>query len=127
MATDINEVYKMFPCAKAQAEENIDFWGSDESLRESNMPQNLEVAVKIHGGEEDLYQFFQQIANHDHFLMKENLITPWEEEKRNRVIEQLTEKHLGYWHDALYNSPKVDEDFINDDATYWKIICDDQF
>ena len=81
MATDINEVYKMFPCAKAQAEENIDFWGSDESLRESNMPQNLEVAVKIHGGEEDLYQFFQQIIHHDHFLMKENHITPYEEQK----------------------------------------------
>ena len=51
MATDINEVYKMFPCAKAQAEENIEFWGSDESLRESNMPQNLEVAVKLHVSE----------------------------------------------------------------------------
>ena len=49
MATDIEEVYKMFPCAKAQAEENIAFWDSDEALRESNMPQNLEVAVKIHG------------------------------------------------------------------------------
>ena len=48
MATDINEVYKMLPCEKAKAEENIEFWGSDESLRESNMPQNLEVAVKIH-------------------------------------------------------------------------------
>ena len=59
--------------------------------------------------------------------MKENLITPYEEEKINRVIEHITEKHLGYWHDALYNSPKVDYDFINDDATYWKIICDDQF
>ena len=117
----------MFPCAKALAEENIDFWGGTESLSESNMPQHLEVAVKIHGGEEDLYQFFQQIIHHDHFLMKENHITPYEEQKRNRVIEQLTEKHLGYWHDALYNSPKVDEDFINDDATYWKIICDDQF
>ena len=69
MATDINEVYKMFPCAKAQAEENIEFWGSDESLSESNMPQHLEVAVKIHGGEEDLYNFFQQIIHHDHFLI----------------------------------------------------------
>lgn len=125
MATDINEVYKMFPCAKAQAEENMEFWGGTESLSESNMPQHLEVAVKIYGGEEDLYQFFEQIINHDHFLMKENHITPWDETKRNRVIENLTQEHLGYWHDALYNSPKVDE-FL-DDITYWKIISQDQF
>ena len=124
MATDINEVYKMFPCAKAQAEENMEFWGGTESLSESNMPQHLEVAVKIYGGEEDLYQFFEQIINHDHFLMKENHITPWEESKRNNVIEKLTQKHLGYWHDALYSSPKIDE-FL-DDITYWKIISQDQ-
>ena len=127
MATDINEVYKMFPCAKAPAEEKIDFWGGEESLNESNMPQKLEVAIKVHGGEEDLYQFFQQIINHDHFLMKENHITPYEEQKRNRIKEQLTDKHLGFWHDALYNSPKMDDEQFLNDATYWKIICDDQF
>ena len=56
--------------------------------------------------------------------MKENHITPWEESKRNNVIEKLTQKHLGYWHDALYSSPKIDE-FL-DDITYWKIISQDQ-
>lgn len=127
MATDIKEVYKMFPCAKAQAEENMAFWDSDEALSESNMPESLDTALKIHGGEEDLYNFFQQIIQHDYFLAKEGHITQDEEKKRNRIIEQLTEKHLGFWHDALYSSPKVDEDFINDDAAYWKIICQDQY
>ena len=125
MATDINEVYKMFPCAKAQAEENIRFWGSEESLSESNMTGVLDAGMKIHTSDEELHHFFEQIVHHDHFLMKENIITPWDETKRNRVIEQLTEKHLGYFHDALYSSPKVDE-FL-DDITYWKIICADQF
>ena len=124
MATDIEEVYKMFPCAKAQAEENMEFWGGEESLNESNMPKYLDTALKVHGGEEDLYQFFQQIINHDHFLMKENLITPYEEEKRNDKIEQLTDKHLGFWHDALYSSPKMDDDFL-DDQSYWRIFCED--
>ncbi len=125
MATDIEEVYKMYPCAKAQAEENIRFWGSEESLSESNMTGVLDSGMKIHTSDEELYNFFEQIVHHDHFLMKENIITPWDETKRNRVIEQLTEKYLGYFHDALYNSPKVDE-FL-DDNTYWKIICQDQF
>ena len=124
MATDINEVYKMFPCAKAQAEENIRFWGSEESLSESNMTGVLDAGMKIHTSDAELHNFFEQIVHHDHFLMKENIITPWDETKRNRVIEQLTEKHLGYFHDALYSSPKVD-DFL-DDITYWKIICQDQ-
>ena len=125
MATDIEEVYKMFPCAKAQAEENMEFWGGEESLNESNMPKYLDTALKVHGGEEDLYQFFQQIINHDHFLMKENLITPYEEEKRNDKIEQLTDKHLGFWHDALYSSPKMDDDVFLDDQSYWRIFCED--
>lgn len=127
MATDINEVYKMFPCAKKAAEDNIRFWSSEESLNETNLTGVLDTAMKVHGGEEELYNFFQQIVQHDAFLLKENHITPWEEEKRNRVIEQLTEKHLGFWHDALYNSPKVDDDPFLDDITYWKIICEDQF
>ena len=119
MATDINEVYKMYPCAKAQAEENMRFWDSEESLSESNMTGVLDACMKIHGGDEDLHHFFQQIVHHDHFLMKENLITPWEEEKRNRIIEHLTDKHLGYFHDALYSSPKMDE-FLDDDM-YWRL------
>ena len=86
MATDIEEVYKMFPCAKAQAEENMEFWGGEESLNESNMPKYLDTALKVHGGEEDLYQFFQQIINHDHFLMKENLIR-YEAQKGVPVID----------------------------------------
>ena len=119
MATDINEVYKMYPCAKAQAEENMRFWDSEESLSESNMTGVLDACMKIHGGDEELQHFFQQIVHHDHFLMKENLITPWEEEKRNRIIEHLTDKHLGYFHDALYSSPKMDE-FLDDDM-YWRL------
>ena len=131
MATDIEEVYKMFPCAKAQAEENIAFWDSDEALNESNMPKDLDACFKIKTGEESLHKFFEQIVHHDHFLWKEGHITEWEEKKRNRIIEQLTEKHLGYFHDALYNSPKLDDEFL-DDETYWRIFfssnpCEDQF
>ena len=127
MATDIEEVYKLFPCAKRAAEDNQQFWDSEESLKESNMPQDIDTALKVKGGEEDLYNFFQQIIHHDHFLWKEGHITADEEKTRNDIIEQLTEKHLGFWHGALYHSPKVDEDFINNDLTYWKIICEDQF
>lgn len=127
MATDINEVYKKYPCAKRAAEENIRFWDSEESLNESNMTGVLESAMKVETSDEELYKFFETIIHHDAFLLKENEINLEEEKKRNKVIEDLTEKHLGFWHDALYNSPKIDNnpyEFL-DEQTYWKIFCED--
>ena len=109
MATDINEVYKMFPCAKKAAEENIRFWSSEESLNESNMTGVLDTWMSIEFSEHDLYNFFQQIIHYDAFLLRENHIMPWEETKRNNRIEQLTYHYLERWHNALYESPKCPE------------------
>ena len=127
----IEEIYKKYPCAKKKAEENIAFWDGPESL-ETQWNGELEACVKVTGGEEDLYRFFELLVHYDAFLLKENEITPWEETKRNRIVEQLTEKHLGFWHSALYSSPKVDDPYHNqdqflDDQSYWKIFCEDQF
>ena len=105
----LEEIYKKYPCAKKKAEENIAFWDSDESLGEAHYDGELECAYRIHTGESELYKFFELIIHYDSFLLKQNEITPWEETKRNRIIEQLTMKHLGAWHDALYSSPKVDD------------------
>jgi len=130
MTTDINEIYKKYPCAEEAAKENIRFWDSEESLNESNMTGVLESALKIESSDEELYKFFETIIHHDAFLLKENEISLEEEKKRNKVIEDLTEKHLGFWHSALYNSPKTDNpitnpyEFLNEE-TYWKIFCED--
>ena len=123
MATDVNEIYEKYPCAKEAAENNIKFWGSEESLEEVKNPQYIDAAMKVHGGEEELYNFFQQLIHYDAFLLKENEITLEEEMTRNYIIEKLTQTHLGYWHDALYSSPKID-DFL-DDQSYWKIFSED--
>jgi len=127
MATDINEVYKKYPCAKKAAEENIRFWDSEESLSESNMTGVLDAGMKIHTDDEELYKFFETIIHYDAFLLKQNEITLEEEKENNDKIEKLTAKHLGFWHSALYNSPLVDDspyEFL-DDQSYWKIFCED--
>ncbi len=124
MATDINEVYKKYPCAKKAAEENIRFWDSEESLNEANMTGVLDSGMKVHTSDEELYKFFEMIIHYDAFLLKQNEITLEEEKKRNDTIEKLTEKHLGFWHSALYNSPLIEEPFL-DDQSYWKIFCED--
>lgn len=126
MATDINEVYKKYPCAKQQAEENMRFWDSEESLSESNMTGVLDAGMKIHTSDEELYKFFEMIIHQDAFFVKENEMTLEQEKKNNDKIEKLTEKHLGHWHSALYNSPKIDDDFLTD-INYYKILCEDQW
>jgi len=124
MATDINDIYKKYPFAKEQAEENIRFWDSEESLNEANMTGVLDSGMKIHTSDEELYKFFETIIHYDAFLLKQNEITLEEEKKRNDIIEKLTAKHLGFWHSALYSSPLIEEPFL-DDQSYWKIFCED--
>ncbi len=131
MTTDINDIYKKYPFAKKQAEENIQFWDSEESLSESNMTGVLDAGMKIHTDDEELYKFFETIIHYDAFLLKHNEITPEEEKENNDKIEKLTAKHLGFWHSALYSSPLIEnplepEPFL-DDQTYWKIFCEDQW
>jgi len=126
MTTDINDIYKKYPFAKEQAEENIRFWDSEESLSESNMTGVLDAGMKIYGGDEELYKFFEMIIHYDAFLLKQNEITPEEEKENNDKIEKLTAKHLGFWHSALYSSPHVPDEFL-DDASYYKIFCEDQW
>ena len=126
MTSNINDIYKKYPFAKKQAEENIEFWDSEESLNESNMTGVLDAGMKIYGGDEELYKFFEMIIHYDAFLLKQNEITPEEEKENNDKIEKLTAKHLGFWHSALYSSPHVEEPFF-DDQTYWKLFCEDQW
>ena len=131
MTSNINDIYKKYPFAKKAAEENIEFWDSEESLNESNMTGVLDAGMKIYGGDEELYKFFEMIIHYDAFLLKQNEITPEEEKENNDKIEKLTAKHLGFWHSALYSSPLIEsplepEPFL-DDSTYYKIFCDDQW
>ena len=131
MTTDINDIYKKYPFAKEQAEENIEFWDSEESLSESNMTGVLDAGMKIYGGDEELYKFFEMIIHYDAFLLKQNEITPEEEKENNDKIEKLTAKHLGHWHSALYSSPLIESplelDQFLDDQSYYKIFCEDQW
>ena len=126
MTTDINDIYKKYPFAKEQTEENIEFWDSEESLNDANLSGVLDAGMKIHTSDEELYKFFETIIHYDAFLLKQNEITPEEEKENNDKIEKLTAKHLGHWHSALYSSPHVEEPFL-DDQTYWKLFCEDQW
>ena len=126
----LDEIYEKYPEAKEQAEENIRYWGSQESLDEQDPDGELDDVMKVYGGEEELHNFFQQIVSYDAFLLKENEITPWQEERNNRVIEHLTDKHLGFWHDALYRTHNEHQDkFWQEDqmrsATAYKIFLED--
>ena len=131
MATDINDIYKKYPFAKEQAEENIQFWDSEESLSESNMTGVLDAGMKIHTDDEELYKFFETIIHQDAFLLKQNEINPEQEKENNDKIEKLTAKHLGHWHSALYSSPLIESplelDQFLDDQSYYKIFCEDQW
>ena len=126
MTTDINDIYKKYPFAKEQAEENIEFWDSEESLNDANLSGVLDAGMKIHTSDEELYKFFETIIHYDAFLLKQNEINPEQEKENNDKIEKLTAKHLGHWHSALYSSPHVEEPFL-DDQTYWKLFCEDQW
>ena len=126
MTTDINDIYKKYPFAKEQAEENIEFWDSEESLNDANLSGVLDAGMKIHTSDEELYKFFETIIHYDAFLLKQNEITPEEEKENNDKIEKLTSKHLGFWHSVLYRSPHVPDEFL-DDASYYKIFCEDQW
>ena len=126
MTTDINDIYKKYPFAKEQAEENIEFWDSEESLNDANLSGVLDAGMKIHTSDEELYKFFETIIHYDAFLLKQNEINPEQEKENNDKIEKLTAKHLGHWHSALYSSPHVPDEFL-DDASYYKIFCEDQW
>ncbi len=131
MTSNINDIYKKYPFAKEQAEDNIQFWDSEESLSESNLTGVLDAGMKIHTSDEELYKFFEMIIHQDAFLLKQNEINPEEEKENNDKIEKLTQKHLGHWHSALYSSPLVDDSpyefLFLDDQSYWKIFCEDQW
>ncbi len=131
MTTNINDIYEKYPFAKEQAEDNIQFWDSEESLSESNLTGVLDAGMKIHTSDEELYKFFEMIIHQDAFLLKQNEINPEEEKENNDKIEKLTQKHLGHWHSALYSSPLVDDSpyefLFLDDQSYWKIFCEDQW
>ena len=131
MATNINDIYEKYPFAKKQAEENIEFWDSEESLNDANLSGVLDAGMKIHTSDEELYKFFETIIHYDAFLLKQNEITPEEEKENNDKIEKLTAKHLGHWHSALYSSPLIESplelDQFLDDQSYYKIFCEDQW
>ena len=126
MTSNINDIYKKYPFAKEQAEENIEFWDSEESLNDANLSGVLDAGMKIHTSDEELYKFFETIIHYDAFLLKQNEINPEQEKENNDKIEKLTAKHLGHWHSALYSSPHVPDEFL-DDASYYKIFCEDQW
>ena len=92
MTTDINDIYKKYPSAKEQAEDNIQFWDSEESLNDANLSGVLDSGMKIHTSDEELYKFFETIIHYDAFLLKENEITP-EQEKRITIRLRSLQKN----------------------------------
>ena len=94
MATDINEVYKMFPCAKKTAEENIEFWSGEESDSDNFFYE----WISDYPVEDDLYVFFEQLIDYDALLLRKKYITREQITNRYKAIQKLTLKHLDYFH-----------------------------
>jgi len=77
MATDINEVYKKYPEAKATNDMNLEMFGSDEHYD----PEEIgcfDRWMKVEDAQTELYNFFYALADFDGFLLKHNEITPYD-------------------------------------------------
>lgn len=94
MATDINEVYKMFPCAKEVAEENINYWDSEEPLHSSILDASFCEWMSDTVIEDELQELFRQIENYDWLLFENNYITEDEILKNRNKIQELSLKYL---------------------------------
>lgn len=97
MATDINEVYKMYPCAKHQMLDNMKFWKESHDVNEEPC---FDTWLRIHSHDDDLYNFLEDLESHDMFLLKRNDITPEEEEYNRSICRKISNKYLEGYEDA---------------------------
>ena len=91
MTTDINEIYKRYPCAKEYMEDNMKVWTEKHDNEEYSC---FDVWVRTSSGQDDVYDFLETLETHDMFLLKLNEITPEEEEQNREVGRRLTNKYL---------------------------------
>jgi len=93
MATDINEVYRRYPEAKATNDMNLEMFGSDEHYD----PEEIgcfDRWMKVEDAETELYNFFYALADFDGFLLKHNEITPYDYMKNESTTKRLMKEHL---------------------------------
>lgn len=97
MATDINEIYKKYPCAKHQMLDNIKYW--DEKHKEDDEPC-FDVWMHMANTQDEIYNFLEDLEAHDMFLLKRNEITPAQEKHNRGVGRSITKKYLDGYEDA---------------------------
>jgi len=90
MATDINEVYKMFPCAEQRMKDNHHYWAESSNKDESY----FEVWLDTLSMEDELYDFLEDLESYDILLLKRNEITPEEERNNRDACNIISEKYL---------------------------------
>jgi|TARA_B110000467_G_scaffold153105_1_gene163091 hypothetical protein len=94
MATDINEIYKKYPCAKHQMLDNIKFWKENHDKNEDSC---FDTWLRMHSQEDDLYNFLEDLESYDMWLLKRNEITPAQEKYNRGVGRKISNEHLeGY-------------------------------
>lgn len=100
MATDINELYKKYPCAKHQMLDNSKFWNE---RHDENEDPCFDVWMHMATDQDSLYNFLEDLESYDMWLLKRNEITP-EEEKHNRsVCRRISNKYLeGYEDETMW-------------------------
>lgn len=96
MTTDINEIYKRYPCAKHQSADNIKFWSEKHDNEEDPC---FDVWIRTSSGQDDIYNFLELLESHDIFLLKRNELTPEEEEQNREVGRRLSNKYLKNYED----------------------------
>ena len=90
MATDINEVYKMFPCAEKKMKDNHQYWSKVSFEIESY----FEVWLDTLSMEDELNDFLEDLESYDILLLKRNEITPEEERSNREACNKISEKYL---------------------------------
>ena len=120
MATDINEVYKKYPCAKKAMETNIKFFNEPFDRKEE--PPFFDTWLNMDDTQDALFNFLEDLESYDMWRLKLNEITPDEENHNREVGRKLTKKYLnGYEYNFWHRINSMDWDLPDDESEKTKI------
>ena len=120
MTSNINEVYKMYPCAKKAMESNIKFFNEPFDRKEEPF---FDTWLNMDDTQGALFNFLEDLESYDMWRLKLNEITPDEENHNREVGRKLTKKYLNGYEDASlwHRINSMDWDLPDDESEKTKI------
>ena len=97
MTSNINEVYKMYPCAKKAMEANIKFFNEPFDRIDNIEEPFFDTWLNMDDTQGALFNFLDDLESYDMWRLKLNEITPDEENHNRGVGRSITKKYLRGW------------------------------